>query len=107
MLSTGKDILTTRVLDLIAPIGFGQRGLIVSPPKAGKTWLLKDIISGIAENYPEEGKAKGGKNVHLMAALIGERPEEVTDIVRHMEKATDGKGEVAASNFDESPGAQT
>jgi transcription termination factor Rho len=107
MLSTGKDILTTRMLDLIAPIGFGQRGLIVSPPKAGKTWLLKDIISGIAKNYPEEGKAKGGKNVHLMAALIGERPEEVTDIVRHMEKVTDGKGEVAASNFDESPGAQT
>jgi transcription termination factor Rho len=106
-LSTKKDILTTRVLDLIAPIGFGQRGLIVSPPKAGKTWLLKDIISGIAENYPEKGKAKGGKNVHLMAALIGERPEEVTDIVRHMEKVTDGKGEVAASNFDESPGAQT
>jgi transcription termination factor Rho len=107
MLSTEKDILTTRVLDLIAPIGFGQRGLIVSPPKAGKTWLLKDIITGIAKNYPEKGKAKGGKNVHLMAALIGERPEEVTDIVRHMEKATDGKGEVAASNFDESPGAQT
>ncbi len=107
MLSTGKDVLTTRVLDLIAPIGFGQRGLIVSPPKAGKTWLLKDIISGIAKNYPEEGKAKGGKNVHLMAALIGERPEEVTDIVRHMEEVTGGKGEVAASNFDESPGAQT
>jgi transcription termination factor Rho len=107
MLSTEKDILTTRVLDLIAPIGFGQRGLIVSPPKAGKTWLLKDIITGIAKNYPEKGKAKGGKNVHLMAALIGERPEEVTDIVRHMEKVTDGKGEVAASNFDESPGAQT
>ncbi|MBU0572710.1 transcription termination factor Rho [Patescibacteria group bacterium] len=107
ILSTDKDILTTRVLDLIAPIGFGQRGLIVSPPKAGKTWLLKDILSGIAKNYPEEGKAKGGKNVHLMAALIGERPEEVTDIVRHMEEVTGGKGEVAASNFDESPGAQT
>ncbi len=107
ILSTDKDTLTTRVLDLIAPIGFGQRGLIVSPPKAGKTWLLKDILSGIAKNYPEVGKAKGGRNVHLMAALIGERPEEVTDIVRHMEKVTDGKGEVAASNFDESPGAQT
>jgi transcription termination factor Rho len=106
-LSTDKDILTTRVLDLIAPIGFGQRGLVVSPPKAGKTWLLKDILSGIAKNYPEEGKAKDNINVHLMAVLIGERPEEVTDIARHMEKATNGKGEVAASNFDEAPDAQT
>ena len=109
VLSTEKDVLTTRVIDLIAPIGFGQRGLIVSPPKAGKTWLLKDILSGIAKNYPENNKSKGKKikNVHLMAVLIGERPEEVTDIVRHVEKITNGKGEVAASNFDEAPDAQT
>ena len=104
-LSTGKEPLTTRIIDLIAPIGFGQRGLIVSPPKAGKTWLLRDIIAGIAKNYPENSKSK--RNVHLMAVLIGERPEEVTDISRHMEKVTDGKGEVAASNFDEPPGDQT
>ena len=105
-LSTKSDILTTRVMDLISPIGFGQRGLIVSPPKAGKTWLMKDVISGIAKNYiGKKGKAK--KNVHLMAVLIGERPEEVTDIKRHLEKVTDGMGETAASNFDESPANQT
>ena len=57
VLSTDKEILTTRVIDLVAPIGFGQRGLIVSAPKAGKTWLIKDIISGISKNYVE-GKAK-------------------------------------------------
>jgi len=98
MLSTGKEPLTTRVMDLIAPIGFGQRGLIVSPPKAGKTWLIKDIIGGIGKNHPD---------VVLMAVLIGERPEEVTDILRHVEKSTDGKGIVAASNFDEDPDDQT
>lgn len=97
-LSTGKEPMTTRVMDLISPIGFGQRGLIVSPPKAGKTWLIKDIITGIGKNHPE---------VVLMAVLIGERPEEVTDIIRHMEKSTDGKGIVAASNFDEDPDNQT
>ncbi|OGM69489.1 transcription termination factor Rho [Candidatus Woesebacteria bacterium RIFCSPLOWO2_01_FULL_44_14] len=97
-LTTDKDTLSTRVIDLIAPIGFGQRGLVVSPPKAGKTWLLKDIIAGIAKNYPD---------VHLMAILIGERPEEVTDIKRTMETVTEGRGEVAASNFDESPQEQT
>lgn len=97
-LTTDKDTLTTRVIDLVSPIGFGQRGLIVSPPKAGKTWLLKDVITGIATNYPK---------VHLMAILIGERPEEVTDIKRRMEEVTKGKGEVAASNFDESPQEQT
>lgn len=102
-LSTGKEPLTTRVIDLVAPIGFGQRGLIVSPPKAGKTWLLKDIIAGIAKNYPE-GKEGGA---HLMAVLIGERPEEVTDIIRHMRDVTGGLGEVASSNFDEDPSAQT
>ena len=98
MLATTKDTLTTRVIDLVAPIGFGQRGLLVSPPKAGKTWLLKDIIAGIAQNFPE---------VHLMAVLIGERPEEVTDITRNMKEATRGKGEVAASNFDDPPENQT
>jgi transcription termination factor Rho len=106
-LSTEKELLTTRVIDLIAPIGFGQRGLVVSPPKAGKTWLLKEILSGIAKNYPEDSKNKKNRKVHLMAVLIGERPEEVTDIVRHIEKITNGFGEVAASNFDEPPDAQT
>lgn len=98
VLSTDKDTLTTRMIDLVAPIGFGQRALIVSPPKAGKTWLVKDIIKGIATNY---------KDAHLMAVLIGERPEEVTDIVRTMKTVTDDKGEVAASNFDEAPQDQT
>lgn len=97
-LSTGKEPMTTRVMDLIAPIGFGQRGLIVSPPKAGKTWLIKDIIGGIGKNHPD---------VVLMAVLIGERPEEVTDIKRHLEKVTEGKGVTAASNFDEDPEDQT
>lgn len=103
-LATDKDKMTTRMVDLIAPIGFGQRGLIVSPPKAGKTWLIKDIIEGVAANYPEKGKAKGA---HIMAVLIGERPEEVTDIVRHVENVTEGRGEVASSNFDEAPDEQT
>ncbi len=111
VLSTDKDTLTTRMIDLVAPIGFGQRALIVSPPKAGKTWLVKDIIKGIAGNYPEEGKLKevNGKErpVHIMAVLIGERPEEVTDIVRTMKEVTGGCGEVAASNFDEAPSDQT
>jgi transcription termination factor Rho len=108
LLSTGTEPLTTRVIDLIAPIGFGQRGLIVSPPKAGKTWLLKDIIAGIAKNYPELSKSKGkSRRVHLVAVLIGERPEEVTDIKRHMAEVTGGMGEVAASNFDEPPENQT
>jgi transcription termination factor Rho len=92
ILETGPLPLSTRIIDLIAPIGFGQRGLIVSPPKAGKTTILKELAAGIAANYPE---------AHLMAALIGERPEEVTDITRNV------KGEVLASNFDESPGEQT
>lgn len=129
ILSTEKDTLTTRVIDLIAPIGFGQRGLIVSPPKAGKTWLMKDLITGIAKNYPEQSPAVSGqvsdsekkdpktedrkptadkpKSVHLMAVLIGERPEEVTDILRHVRDVTGGLGEVAASNFDEPPENQT
>lgn len=111
ILSTDKDTLTTRMIDLIAPIGFGQRALIVSPPKAGKTWLVKDIIAGIAKNFPEEGRGQEVKGesrpVHVMAVLIGERPEEVTDIIRKMKEVTNGLGEVAASNFDEAPSDQT
>jgi transcription termination factor Rho len=106
ILSTDKDTLTNRMIDLVAPIGFGQRALIVSPPKAGKTWLVKDIIKGIASNYPEKGKGKARK-VHVMAVLIGERPEEVTDIIRTMDTVTEKMGEVAASNFDEAPADQT
>lgn len=97
-LEMGKEPLANRLIDLVAPIGKGQRGLIVSPPKAGKTTILKDIASGVAANYPD---------VHVMAVLIGERPEEVTDIRRHIEKVTDGVGEVAASNFDEPADEQT
>ncbi|MBI4038319.1 transcription termination factor Rho [Candidatus Daviesbacteria bacterium] len=91
-LETGKTPLSQRVIDLVAPIGFGQRGLIVSPPKAGKTTILKDIASGISKNFPD---------VILMAVLVGERPEEVTDLSRSI------KGEVIASNFDEPAEAQT
>lgn len=98
-MSTQEDILTTRMVDLVAPVGFGQRALVVAPPKAGKTWLVKDFIDGIAQNYKER--------VHLMAVLIGERPEEVTDILRHIQKVTGGKGDMAASNFDEAPQEQT
>jgi transcription termination factor Rho len=92
-LETGDEPLSLRIIDMIAPIGKGQRSLIVSPPKAGKTTLLKDIATGVALNHPE---------IHIMAVLVGERPEEVTDIRRHIEQITKGKGEVAASNFDES-----
>lgn len=91
-LEFGQTPLSTRMIDLVAPVGFGQRALIVSPPKAGKTTILKELAAGVAANYP---------NVHLMAALIGERPEEVTDLTRSI------KGEVLASNFDESPPDQT
>ncbi len=90
-LETDKDVLSTRITDLVSPVGFGQRALIVSQPKAGKTTFLKEIAQGIATNY---------KDVYLMAILIGERPEEVTEIKRFI------KGEVAASNFDESPRQQ-
>ena len=83
---TDKENLTTRLIDLLSPIGRGQRGLIVAPPKAGKTTLLKQIANGITENYDD---------IHLMVALIGERPEEVTDIKRSI------KGEVYSSTFDE------
>jgi transcription termination factor Rho len=92
-LETGKEPLSLRIIDLVAPIGKGQRSLLVSPPKAGKTILLKNIATGVAKNSPE---------VHIMAVLVGERPEEVTDIKRHIEQMTKGKGETAASNFDES-----
>lgn len=92
-LETGDEPLSTRIIDMIAPIGKGQRSLIVSPPKAGKTTLLMQLATGIAANYPD---------IHLMAVLVGERPEEVTDFRRHIERITKGKGEVAASNFDES-----
>jgi transcription termination factor Rho len=92
VLASGKTPLSTRIIDLVAPIGFGQRGMIVSPPKAGKTTILKELAAGITKNFPD---------VHLMAALIGERPEEVTDI------SSSVIGEVVASNFDEPPEAQT
>ncbi len=92
VLSTGKTPLSTRIIDLIAPIGFGQRGMIVSPPKAGKTTILKELAAGITANFPK---------AHLMAALIGERPEEVTDIRSSV------RGDVIASNFDEPPENQT
>ena len=90
-LETDNDVLSTRIIDVLAPIGFGQRALIVSQPKAGKTTFLKEIAEAIGKNYPE---------TYLMAILIGERPEEVTEIKRFI------KGEVAASNFDESPRQQ-
>ena len=84
-LETEPNILTTRVIDLVAPIGKGQRGLIVSPPKAGKTMVLQAIANAITTNNPE---------VHLMVVLVDERPEEVTDMQRSV------KGEVIASTFD-------
>ena len=84
-LETDGNNLTTRVIDLVAPIGKGQRGLIVSPPKAGKTMVLQAIANAITTNNPE---------VHLMVVLVDERPEEVTDMQRSV------KGEVIASTFD-------
>ena len=81
----GKNTITARVIDLVSPIGKGQRGLIVSPPKAGKTTILKDVASAITANNPE---------VHLMCLLVDERPEEVTDMQRSI------KGEVISSTFD-------
>jgi len=85
-LETHPRDLSTRLINLIAPIGRGQRGLIVSPPKAGKTILLKSIANGITTNYSD---------IHLMICLIGERPEEVTDMKRSVQ------GEVVSSTFDE------
>ena len=86
ILETSSRKLTTRLLSMIAPVGKGQRGLIVSPPKAGKTTVLKRIANGISANHPE---------AHLMVVLIGERPEEVTDMDRSVD------AEVISSTFDE------
>ena len=85
-LETDRTILSSRLINLIAPIGRGQRGMIVSPPKAGKTTILKQLANSISEKHPE---------VHLIIALIGERPEEVTDMDRSVD------AEVVASTFDE------
>ena len=91
-LETSPDKLTTRVIDLIMPIGKGQRALIVSPPKAGKTTIMQDIANAITRNNPE---------CHLMVVLVDERPEEVTDMQRSV------KGEVIASTFDRPPSDHT
>ena len=91
-LETDPKTLTTRVIDLIMPIGKGQRALIVSPPKAGKTTILQDIANAITTNNPE---------CYLMVVLVDERPEEVTDMQRSV------KGEVIASTFDRPPGEHT
>lgn len=88
MMETTKDKLSTRVLDLAAPIGKGQRAMIVSPPKSGKTVLLQNIANAIEVNNPE---------IFLIVLLIDERPEEVTDMIRNV------KGEVISSTFDEPP----
>jgi transcription termination factor Rho len=85
-LETHPEVLSARLINLIAPIGRGQRGMIVSPPKAGKTTILKEIANAISENHPD---------VHLIVCLVGERPEEVTDMDRSVE------AEVIASHFDE------
>jgi len=86
VMETEPNQLSTRLIDMMSPVGRGQRGLIVSPPKAGKTTLLKELANGITVNAPD---------IHIMVALIGERPEEVTDMKRSI------KGEVYASTFDE------
>ena len=86
VMETDPKQLSTRLIDIMSPVGRGQRGLIVSPPKAGKTTLLKELANGITENAPD---------IHIMVALIGERPEEVTDMKRSI------KGEVYSSTFDE------
>jgi transcription termination factor Rho len=87
-LETKADVLTTRVIDMVMPVGKGQRALIVSPPKAGKTTIMQDIANAITTNNPE---------CHLMVVLVDERPEEVTDMQRSV------KGEVIASTFDRPP----
>ncbi|HET9141184.1 transcription termination factor Rho, partial [Actinophytocola sp.] len=91
-LETESHIMTTRIIDLVMPIGKGQRALIVSPPKAGKTTVLQAIAHAMATNYPD---------AHLMAVLVDERPEEVTDMQRSV------KGEVIASTFDRPPSDHT
>ncbi len=92
VLETSKNNLSTRVIDLISPIGKGQRGMIVSPPKAGKTTLLKNIANAISQNYPE---------IEIIVLLIDERPEEVTDMKRSV------NGDVVYSTFDELPSHHT
>ena len=87
-LESSPNELSARILDLIAPIGFGQRGLIVAPPKVGKTTILKEIANGIKQNHPD---------VELIVLLIDERPEEVTDLERSID------GEVVHSTFDQQP----
>lgn len=89
VMETNKDNITTRVLDLAAPIGKGQRALIVAPPRTGKTVIMEQIINAIATNNPK---------VKIIVLLVGERPEEVTDMARHVLS-----GEVVASTFDEPP----
>jgi transcription termination factor Rho len=91
-LETSASSLSGRLINLVSPIGRGQRGLIVSPPKAGKTMLLKSIANSITQNYPD---------VHLLIALIGERPEEVTDMKRSV------NAEIIGSTFDEPTYAHT
>ena len=91
-LETTSEEISTRLINLVAPIGRGQRGLIVSPPKAGKTVLLQKIANAISTNYTD---------IHLMVCLIGERPEEVTDMKRSV------KAEVIAATFDEAVESQT
>ncbi|WP_303966817.1 transcription termination factor Rho, partial [Sporosarcina ureae] len=87
-LETSRNNVSTRIMDLVSPVGFGQRGLIVAPPKAGKTMLLKEIANSITTNHPE---------AELIVLLIDERPEEVTDIERSV------KADVVSSTFDEVP----
>jgi transcription termination factor Rho len=92
VLETNQGRLSTRMIDIFAPIGFGQRGLVVAPPKAGKTTVIKEIANGITENYPD---------VELIVLLIDERPEEVTDLERSI------KGDVVSSTFDQQPSNHT
>ncbi len=87
-LEYSQNAIVNRMIDITAPVGFGQRGLIVAPPKAGKTTILKEVANGIVENYPE---------VELIVLLIDERPEEVTDMERSI------KGDVVSSTFDQTP----
>ncbi|WP_188207674.1 transcription termination factor Rho [Alkalibacillus aidingensis] len=89
-LETNRNVLSTRIMDMMAPVGFGQRGLIVAPPKAGKTMILKDIANSITEKHPDS---------KLIILLIDERPEEVTDIERSVSDDVD----VVSSTFDEVP----
>src|SRR3954454_11005995 len=91
-LETGPDDLVGRVVDIVTPVGKGQRGLIVAPPQAGKTTVLQSLATSITTNDPE---------CHVMVVLVDERPEEVTDFERLV------KGEVIASTFDKAPGDHT